>query len=193
MKAILIGVTAAAILTPVQVAAAEDFVVTSVSIDVVRRQQSFVNTILGCTRNNSCKAMLDAAFAYFGIDSTKATTAASKIDAKEKGEDTRIDVVLPSGYKYCRSRIEFDSVIPGDDGRSPKFAATAKPTGVHVYTWTPVNHHGDGKSQIKARMSVLGVRQDAPQKLLEANSCTDRKDDYTIYSCQGKHCKVGQD
>jgi hypothetical protein len=50
-------------------------------------------------------------------------------------------------------------------------SATAVKGGVGVYTWTPKQGVGGGKSWIEADFTVTGVRKDVAEKYRKAGTC----------------------
>ena len=90
----------------------DDLVVIKVKLDQVMEPKSVIDTTIDCVKNSACKAILDAAAAYVGVNISSITSAAALIDQKKTGEGN-FSYKLPNGYQYCRAKVETVSVVPG--------------------------------------------------------------------------------
>ena len=160
----------------------DDLVVIKVKLDQVMEPKSVIDTTIGCVKNSACKAILDAAAAYVGVNISSITSAAALIDQKKTGEEGNFSYKLPNGYQYCRAKVETVSVVPAEGDRASLMNVRGSAQGVGVYTWTPVLPVGQGRSWVEADFTIVGVRDGLADQYRKTGQC---KAKYITADCRG--------
>ncbi len=160
----------------------DDFTVISVKLDQVMQPKSATDTFVECTQNAACKAIIDVAAAYVGVDSSMFTSAVAAIAESKAGEESRFAYKLPSGYQYCRAKVETVSVVPATGDRASFMSIDADAREVRAYTWTPRQNLGNGRSWIEANFTIIGVKDNLVQQYRSNGRC---KAAYIRAECRG--------
>src|SRR5690606_11684978 len=135
--------------------AASKEVVQIYHINPKRNARTPLDEMANCLRDRVCYEVTSAAAAHFGVPPNALRVAkAAAILARAKGEETRYQITPPPGYKVCRVNIRTKSVVPANGDRASLFSLAAKPTGVHVYTWTPRRGLFKGRSWYDGYVTV---------------------------------------
>ncbi|WP_250508044.1 MULTISPECIES: hypothetical protein [unclassified Caballeronia] len=162
-----------------------DFKVVAVHLDQTMAPKNISQTFQECIGNATCKAAVDAVAMYFGVDSKTVTTVAAKIaPPRQEGEESYFSYALPDGYSYCRSKISTVSITPADGRRASVFAGSARGNAIDVYTWTPKQGFGGGRSWVEADFSIIGVRNGLASKY-RANGKCNKSDTHPLFNCRG--------
>jgi len=185
-----LGLFFVALVTSASAAQAQsDLVTLSLDVESERRAEDIGQETLRCLKDNTCKAVVDAVFAYFGMDSSVATSAAAQIRKEDDGAISKFDILLPSGYQYCRSQIEPRSVRPS----SSQYWVQRLPDGLWIQTRTTIHRAFDGRSSaVRLMVAVVGVRSDLGDAYRQAGQCRPN-DTKLLYSCQGNYCATIKD
>ncbi len=178
--ACIVAALATLFVTPAQ--AGDDLIVIQVKLDQVMQPKSVTDTLVECTKSPICKAALDAAAAYVGVDSSKITSAVALIGQSKAGEESNFSYKLPSGYQYCRAKIQTVSVVPASGDRASFMSITGTAREVGVYTWTPVLGLGQGRSWVEADFTIVGVRDALVQQYRSSGVCNAK---YVRAECRG--------
>lgn len=169
--------------------AQSEMVTMSLDVESERRAETIDQEALKCLKDNTCKAVVDAVFAYFGMDSSTATAAVAQIKKSDDGAISKFDLILPNGYEYCRSQVEPRSVRPSDS----QYWVQRLPNGLWIQTRTTIHRVFDGRSSaVRLNVAVVGVRSDLAASYRQSGQCRPN-DTKLIYSCQGKHCATVKD
>ncbi|NTX18025.1 hypothetical protein [Burkholderia cepacia] len=164
---------------------APDIVVIGAHLDQVMQPKSFTDTVVECVNQPVCKAALDFAASYVGVDSSSITTvAANIINVRHPGEESYMTYALPQGYEYCRSQIRTISVVPNTGDRASVMSASANNDRVDVYTWTPRQNMGQGRSWVEADFTIIGVNNIVANQYRAAGKCNGSVQ-HQIVSCRG--------
>lgn len=178
-----------------------DFVVVQQTINPVVQPKTVADAAQECANDAVCSGLVDAAASYFGVQPGTVSAAMAAIPrAESRGEESWFEIYLPQGYEYCRSKIETTSIVPATGDRASLMAAKARTDHVYIYTWTPVQGLGDGRSWVEARYTVLGVRKALAADARSNGTCRSNQDALLI-DCRGatgvnkglQACGVAQD
>ncbi len=143
-------------------ALASDFVVTKALINQVMQPKNAIEVIQDCAKNAVCRSAVDAGATALGAPPGAVTAAVVAIPrAERKGEEGFYTFALPKGYQYCRSAIETVSVVPATGDRASYMSASSQKSAVAVYTWTPKQGAGKGRSWVEANLTIYGVSDSA--------------------------------
>jgi hypothetical protein len=136
-------------------------------------------------RNNAtCRALVDTAAVYLGVPPGRVSAAMAIVpQARRAGEEGWYTVKLPAGYKYCRSTIRMISVVPATGDRASVFSARANQDNIGMYTWTPKQGLGGGRSWVEAIVTLYGVRNDKADQYRAAGTC--KPYGMLLLSCRG--------
>lgn len=162
----------------------QDFVVIQQKINPVMQPKNVADALSECARDNLCRGLADAAATYLGVPPGRVSAALAALpQAQRAGEEGRYMISLPTGYQYCRSRIQTISVVPATGDRASVMGASSRENGVGVYTWTPKQGLGKGRSWVEADYTIYGVRAAIADKERQAGKC--KPFGTTLISCRG--------
>lgn len=145
-------------------------------------------------QSRESKVILTSIASYMGIDPTYVSLAIDVIpSANVSGEETFYDLPLAPGYKYCASRVAVTSLNPGSGSRAAVIDAKVFKDGhLGVYTWTPVNHFGEGRSWAEADVQVMGILNSYYTAYVNKGICQQISGEYEqLFSCRGNPCNGG--
>lgn len=182
-----LGVTLAALLATslTSTAAADEFVTVGVKLNRVMAPKSITAAAQECAKDPLCKQVVSkAGELLLGIPPKAISVALALIpQAHRAGEEGWYTFTLPNGYVYCRSEIETVSVSPASGDRASVMGASSIDNGVTVYTWTPRQGVGGGRSWVEANYTLVGVRADVAEKHRQAGIC--KQPGRVLVSCRG--------
>ncbi|MNV65393.1 hypothetical protein D3C71_1580850 [compost metagenome] len=182
MKQIAIALCASVF--SVSVAGSQDFVVVNQKINPVMSPRSVGDAFGECANDAVCRTIVDGAATYLGVPpGTVSAALASLPKADRAGEEGRYTIALPDGYQYCRSTIRTISVVPATGDRASVMGAKSTQRGVDVYTWTPRQGLGGGRSWVEADYTIYGVKDSLADRERQAGEC--RPSGSTLISCRG--------
>ncbi|MBB4218867.1 hypothetical protein FHT79_006089 [Rhizobium sp. BK212] len=162
----------------------KEFVVVQTVINPVVQPKNVSDAIGFCAGDERCSSLADGAATFLGLPSgtvAAALAAVPKVD--RNGEEGHLSIALPSGYEYCRSRIQPKSVVPATGDRASVMSARSTKDGVGIYTWTPRASIGGGRSWVEADFTIYGVREDVAEQYRANGTC--REPGATLISCRG--------
>lgn len=159
-----------------------DLTVIKVKLDQVMQPASLTTVFHDCTTNPTCKAALDGAAAYVGVDSRMITSAIANIQKARVGEDGDFHYTLPAGYQYCRAMAETVSVVPASGDKASLMSLTGSNRELRVQTWTPRLGPGEGQSWVEANFTIVGVRDNLVEQYRASGVC---KGNYLRAVCRG--------
>lgn len=84
--------------------------------------------------------------------------------AERAGEEGHYSLEVPAGYVYCCSSIRTISVVPATGDRASVMGATSNGRDIAVYTWTPRQGIGQGRSWVEADYTLYGVKKSLADK-----------------------------
>lgn len=163
---------------------APDFAVVKTKIDQTMQPISVTEALSECIHDPVCKGAIDAASTLVGVDSNAFTTALGLINHQNRGEESWTTIALPIDYEYCRMKISTISVVPATGDRASYMSVAAHPTSVGVYTWTPRQGLGKGRSWVEADFTVIGVGKWVADKYRAEGKCNSSKE-HAVVSCRG--------
>jgi hypothetical protein len=155
-----------------QDASATEFVVVKQKINPVMKPRGVEDAFRECAGNAICRSLADSAAAYLGVPPGTVSAAMAAIPvAKREGEEGHFSISLPKGYEYCRSAIRTISVVPATGDRASVMSATSTKSGVGIYTWTPKQGFGSGRSWVEADYTLYGVVEESGDKYRQSGKC----------------------
>jgi len=165
-------------------AIAQDYIVIKAKLDNVMQPKDAGDVVLDCVHSIACAALIDKAATMAGVPPGAVSAGFALVPRFESvGEETHIKFALPAGYGYCRSQIQTISVVPATGDRASLMSVTPEEDGVRVYTWTPRQGFGGGRSWVEANFTIVGVREDIAYE--KRNSGTCRGYGVEIINCRG--------
>lgn len=161
-----------------------DFVATSVKVDPVMQPKQPGDVFKECANNQACSAVLKGAASYLGVSPTLVSAVLAIVpQATREGEEGHFTIQLPQGYVYCRASIHTVSVVPATGDRASLMSATTNERGVGIYTWTPKQGVGQGRSWVEADYTIYGVKSDLAEKYRTEGKC--KPVGKNIINCRG--------
>ncbi|AEF99805.1 hypothetical protein [Methylomonas methanica] len=145
-------------------------------------------------KSRESKVILTSIASYMGVDPSYVSLAIDVLpSASVQGEETFYDLPLAPGYKYCASRVGVTSLNPGSGNRAAVIDAKVFENGhLGVYTWTPVNHFGEGKSWAEADVQVMGILNSYYTEYVNKGICQQVSGSHEqLFSCRGNPCNGG--
>ena len=171
---------------------AQDFVVNQMYVDQTVQPKSIVDALGECVRSDSCTGAVMAAAAYFGVSIDPQIIAIARVAAYRQGEPDgqTFDHILPlpEGYRFCRLHFNAVSIAPSSGDRASEVEVWANPSFAHLYTWTPVQGIGGGRSWVEAEVTLLGVRNDLYSMKVSDGTCQPIEQRTLIGQCKGNPC-----
>jgi hypothetical protein len=89
------------------------------------------------------------------------------------------------GYKVCHVQVRTVSVVPASGDRASLFSLTATSNGVSIYTWTPRQKTGQGRSWYDGYVAITFVKASLYPQYLTAGKCTIPATGKKAYACRG--------
>lgn len=171
---------------------AQEFVVNQMYVDQTVQPQSIVDALGNCVRSDACTGAALAAAAYFGVSVDPQIVVVARVAASRQGDPDgeTFDHILPipEGYRFCRLQFNPVSIAPGGGARASEVEIWANPTFAHLYTWTPRQGLGGGRSWVEAEVTVLGVRNDLYGTRVGDGTCRSIEQRTLIGQCKGNPC-----
>ena len=153
-------------------------------VNPVRKPKTVLDAVQDCLNDSVCSQLASMAAAQIGISPTAikvAKAAAFVSDAAQhpESEETHYSITPPPGYRVCRVNIRTHSVNPPEGDRASVFSITAESSGIAIYTWTPKQRAGGGRSWYDGHLTVTFVPGATP-----AEVCSVTGSKYN-YGCRG--------
>jgi hypothetical protein len=164
-----------------------DIVVTAHHIDAVRDARTPWDELQNCLRDPACAGAVDAIATQIGIPAGTVGVggAGSAFTAKQDGEETRYSIPALTGRKVCRVQIRTTSVVPATGDRASLFSLSALRSGVAIYTWTPRQGIGAGRSWWDGTVFVAHVKDGLADEYASSGRCTVPEAPAAAYQCRG--------
>jgi hypothetical protein len=161
-----------------------DFSATSVKVDAVMQPKQPADALKECANDPVCSSIIGGAATYLGVPSTLVSGALAIVPKAERaGEEGHYTIEVPQGYVYCRASIRTVSVVPATGDRASVMSATSNDSGVAVYTWTPKQGLGQGRSWVEANYTIYGVKSDLAEKYRAEGKC--KPPGKNLINCRG--------
>lgn len=151
----------------------EPFVAISARINPVMEPRGLDDAIAACQQLALCRNAVATAAVTVGLDPTLVAVGMAelgKLSRQPRSEEGSYEIWLPAPYLFCRATVETTSVVPSKGARGSILQVKSIDEGLWVYTWTPKQTYGEGRSWVDAVATVVGVlpeyRQDAIGKRL---------------------------
>lgn len=148
--------------------------ITTHHINPVRDARTPWDEVQNCLRDTACAAAVNALAAQVGIppNAIRLVNAGAAFTAKQDGEETRYSMPALPGRKICRVQIRTTSVVPATGDRASLFSLSATPAAVGIYTWTPRQGIGAGRSWYDGMIYVGHVKAELADEYTKAGKCT---------------------
>lgn len=166
----------------------DDIVVTAHHINPVRDARTPWDEIQNCYRDRICTIALNGIAAQFGIppNAMRLVNGAAIMSARPQGEETRYSISALSGRKICQVQVRTTSVVPATGDRASLFSITATQPSVAIYTWTPRQGIGQGRSWYDGVVFVVQVRAELSDQYAASGKCTVPQSGTSAnYQCRG--------
>ena len=155
----------------------DDVVVTTQHIDEVRSPRSLADSAKSCLSDNLCSTILDAVTAELGIpsnaiDIVNVANLLTGGPTSPTSEEAKYYLRAVPGQVICRVRMVTTSVVPASGDRASFFAMTAWPDQVQMYTWTPHQGTGGGRSWWEGDIFVTHVKAKLAARYIKAGKCS---------------------
>jgi hypothetical protein len=161
-----------------------DFSATSIKVDAVMQPKQPADAFKECANDSVCSSIIGGAATYLGVPPTLVSGALAIIPKAERaGEEGHYTIEVPQGYVYCRASIRTVSVVPATGDRASVMSATSNDHGVAVYTWTPKQGLGQGRSWVEADYTIYGVKADLAGKYRAEGKC--KPPGKNLINCRG--------
>jgi hypothetical protein len=168
--------------------AGSDVVVTTHHINPLRDARTPLDELKNCLRDTACAAAVNGIAAQVGIpaEAIGVVNAGAAFTAKQEGEETRYSIPALSGRKICRVQIRTTSVVPSTGDRASLFSLSATQPGVAIYTWTPRQGIGEGRSWYDGNVFVAHVKIELADEYAQSGKCTvPESGTPAAYQCRG--------
>jgi hypothetical protein len=171
-------------MTGVCAQAQNDFSATSLKVDPVMQPKQPGDVFKECAHDQVCSSIISSAASYLGVPSVLVSGALAIVPKAEMvGEDGHFTIEVPKGYVYCRASIHTVSVVPATGDRASLMSATSNERGIAIYTWTPRQGTGQGRSWVEADYTIYGVKSDLAGKYRAEGKC--KPPGKSIINCRG--------
>jgi hypothetical protein len=165
--------------------AEDDYKVSKMHLDQTMAPKNVLDGINDIKNSPIGMAIINAAAAYIGVNPAIVTLALKAIPSGSMaGEEGRYSIPTEAGYKYCRARINVISINPASGDRASVLNATANNNGIAIYTWTPKQGVGGGRSWAEAEFELVSVRDDLYDQSIKAGTCKP-SNDRALLRCKG--------
>jgi hypothetical protein len=105
--------------------------------------------------------------------------------AKAEGEETRYAIPALGGRKVCRVQVRTTSVVPATGDRASLFSLSAIRSGVAIYTWTPRQGIGAGRTWWDGMVFVAHVKDALADEYARSGRCSVPEAPSAAYQCRG--------
>lgn len=162
-------------------------------LDVVMEPQGAISLI----ETKEGVAIASAIGSYFGIDPTVTAGAISLIrEERHDGEETFITFkfgdpasTTDKTHKYCGLAVKDLSIVrPGHS----HLQLDVHDHSIGIYTVTPRQGIGGGRSWVEANIEVISARGDKWENLVKEGKCNIAMD-RTLAACKGPDCPIIKD
>ena len=174
-------------LAPALAQASDDVVVSSHHIDVVRDAKNPGDVVKQCLDDPGCAVLANTIAAQIGIpgNAVRVISLGAAYTAKAEGEETRYTIPAAPGRKVCSVKVRTTSVVPATGDRASLFSISARPEQVGIYTWTPVQGMGQGRSWYEGDVVITHVKNSLHAEYLKGGKCTVQPGATSSYDCRG--------
>jgi hypothetical protein len=184
IRSLVLSLSIVFLAAPQMARAQNEFVAVSHKVDPVMQPKQPTDAIAECAKDPICSTVAKTAASYIGVSPNLVTAAMALIPPpKHVGEASYFSISLPGGYQYCKAHIQTISVVPATGDRASLMNVSTNVSGVAIYTWTPRQGLGQGRSWVEADFTVIGVRNDLADKYRAAGTC--QPYGKLIVSCRG--------
>lgn len=140
--------------------AADDFIVRTLHLDVVREPKSGPQTIQECLNNALCERAIKAAATWMGVppNTVDVASGAAKALPLDDGQhdESKFDWWAPNGYQSCRLSVDVISTVPAHAGGS-LLDVSFEQNKSHLVTYVPGQQFGRGNAWIEANLVATYV------------------------------------
>ena len=167
--------------------AAPDVVVTAHHINPVRDARTPWDEVQNCMRDPACAGAVEAIAKEIGVPAGAVSVAGvgPAFTAKAEGEETRYAIPALGGRKVCRVQVRTTSVVPATGDRASLFSLSAIRSGVAIYTWTPRQGIGAGRSWWDGMVFVAHVKDALADDYARSGRCSVPEAPSAAYQCRG--------
>jgi hypothetical protein len=165
-----------------------DVVVTTHHINPVRDARTPWDEANNCLRDSTCSAAIKAIAAELGVPTEVIGLVGAGVafTAKQEGEETRYSIPATIGRKVCRVLIRTTSVVPASGDRASLFSLSAIQSGVSIYTWTPRQGIGQGRSWYDGVVFIAHINAELADQYMKSGKCTvPQSGTAAAYQCRG--------
>jgi hypothetical protein len=177
-----------ATVVPWQTLAQDDpnVIVTTHHINPVRDARTPWDEVANCLRDAACAAIVNTFAGELGVSpqAIGMVKVGVAFSAQQNGEETRYAIAPVKSYKICRVEIRTASVVPATGDCASLFSITATPDAVNIYTWTPKQGIGEGRSWYDGVVAVAHAQETGFAALQSQGKCTVSPKD-SQYQCRG--------
>jgi hypothetical protein len=166
---------------------ADDIVVTTHHIDAVRNARTPWDEVQNCLKDNACAGAIKLIAGQVGIpdNAVRLVETAAIYSAKAEGEETRYTVRAVSSRKICSVKVRTISVVPATGDRASLFSISPSADSVGIYTWTPRQGIGGGRSWYEGDVFIVHVKASLQEEYLKSGKCTVPPTGSINYQCRG--------
>jgi hypothetical protein len=138
-------------------------------------------------KSREAQAILGSIAAYMGVNPKYVVLATEAIPtASQNGEETSYRLPVAPGYTFCAARIGVRSLAPAGGSRASVINAGSDNSSVGIYTWTPIQGIGGGKSWVEADVQVTGIRPEFLTEFRQKGVCKEPSQE--MLKCRGNPC-----
>jgi hypothetical protein len=166
----------------------DDVVITTHHINPVRDARSPWDEVQNCLRDTPCAAAVNGIAAQVGIpaNAIRLVNAGAAFTAKAEGEETRYSIPALAGWKICHVQVRTTSVVPATGDRASLFSISAAPAAVSIYTWTPRQGIGAGRTWYDGMVFVAHVKAELADDYTKSGKCSvPQTGNAAAYQCRG--------
>src|SRR5262249_47774257 len=167
----------------------DDVVITTHQINPVRDARTPWDEAQNCLRDAACAAAVNGIAAQVGVpaNAIRLVKAGAAFTAKQEGEETRYSIPALDGRKICRVQVRTTSVAPATGDRASLFSISAAPGAVGIYTWTPRQGIGAGRSWYDGMVFIANVKAELADYYTKSGKCSvPQTGKPAAYECRGQ-------
>lgn len=153
----------------------EPFVSVGARINPVMSPRNLEDALRDCQNSPLCQGLAASAIGMLGVPPlwiAMGSAAVANVERQAGSEESKFEIWLPEGYVFCRAEVSTISVTPASGDRASLLSVSSTQDGLSVYTWTPRQGCGGGRSWIDANATVVGVLPEHQSKAIQLGYCT---------------------
>jgi hypothetical protein len=177
---------------------ASDFITVRTILDETNAPKNLGDIVKECSGNSTCEAISNVIAVWANIPPNSILGAAAAIFPQSQStvQDCYFLISLPSGYRYCHSRIAVKNMTPVSGGSAPLLSikthheGSPEINGLNIHMVLPKGGIGASGTWIEADLQIVGVNVNIAQAKYADGTCIPVPPGNTdvILTCKGNPC-----